>query len=74
MVAAVAAALAIQFLGGGLWDIIEAHEMAPGPGGGGGGVVVSWVLEVRWRTGIPLALAIAAVVCLTLRGHDKPAS
>lgn len=72
LLASLVAALGIQFLGGGLLDVVDAHETGPGANGGAGGFVVSIALSTRWPALIPLLLAAAAVVCLTRRGNEHP--
>ena len=42
--ASLVAALVIQFLGGGLVDVVDAHETGPGANGGSGGFMISMVL------------------------------
>ncbi len=66
-----AAALFVQFLGGGLMQVVDAHETSFGPAGGGGGFAISMLLRPRWTVAIPLALGVAAVVCLFIGAHEK---
>jgi len=69
--ASLAAALAIQFLGSGLLEVVNAHEIGPG-GKGSGGFVISMVLNIKWPTLIPLLLCATGVVCLIKRGNEPP--
>jgi hypothetical protein len=71
IVAAIAGAVAIQFLGGGLVEIADMRETAPGPGGNGGGIVLSVDLKARWLATIPVALSAGGLVCLIIRGHER---
>ena len=70
--ASLVAALVIQFLGGGLLEVVNADETGPGANGSAGGFVVSMVLDVKWLALIPLLLGAAAVVCLIKRGNERP--
>ena len=71
MFVAVATALIVQFLGGGLVAVVDAHEMTTGPGGSGGGFVVSMVLRPRWLAAVPVVLGLAGIVFLFIRGHEQ---
>ena len=72
IIVSIAAALLIQFAGGGLFDVVDAHETAAGPSGSGGGFVISMVLRPRWLLALPLVLGVAAVVCLIVGSNEKP--
>jgi len=70
--ASLIAAFAIQFFGGGLLEVLDAHETGPGANGSAGGFVVSMVLKIRWPAVIPLLLGGVAVICLIMRGNAQP--
>jgi hypothetical protein len=69
---AIAAALLVQFAGGGLLDVVDAHETAPGTNGSGGGFAISMVLTPRWLLVLPVVLGISAIVCLMIGANEKP--
>ena len=67
IVAAIAVAVAIQFLGGGLLKAVDAGASGPTANGNAGGSIYWTVLQIRWTTVIPLILCVSAVVCLARR-------
>ena len=69
LVASLAAALVIQFFGGGLVKTVDVHNLEPS--GSAGDYLVSLEIEVKWPVTIPTLLGSPAIVCFVKRGNER---